>query len=570
MTVNLSPAAGAAAQFFTDNGVPLAGGLIYTYAAGTTTPQAAYTSSTGGTAWSNPIVLNSAGRVSGGGEIWLTGNLAYKFVLYDSTNVLIATYDQIRGVGDTTELLAFEALLAGSTGSSLVGYTQGGTGAATTTVQAKLRQMVSVMDFGAVGNGTTDDTVAIQAAITATPEGGTLIFPTPTSCYLFSSLTISKAIQIIGNGFHSQTNGFFGDANWGIANGQQTGTVLRSTVSAGNYAFVIASATTDISVRFQNFALIGPGTGSCNGLNIGETGLSPLRIVFDNILIANFVNGINWAGSYEAEARSLNLIGNSNAGILFPSTNIVSDIHFYRSQFQNSAYGVQLIRGSGISFNGCVFQNNTTAGLNIAPNASGAVESITVEGQTWFENVGGLDLQIDTSSGTASFININNSRSSTTNGISLIGAGIVNYLTFNNVSASGSTLTIPSAYLNVIIQNSAFTSITDNSKQALSIQGSTSSRILGWIRFNGTAETISATNNMTLTKNSTGSYALGFTNQPYNTNYTATASCLMTGIGPLLVELYSLATTGMTCRVQTPAGVLTDTSQIYVIAIGNF
>ena len=462
------------------------------------------------------------------------------------------------------------ATLNGATGSANVGYTPAGTGAVPTTVQAKLRESVSVKDFGAVGNGTTDDTAAIQAAIDATPEGSTLFFPAPTSCYLFSSLTISKAIQIIGNGFHSQTNGFFGDANWGIANGQQTGTVLRSTVSAGNYAFVIASATTDISVRFQNFALIGPGTGSCNGLNIGETGLSPLRIVFDNILVANFVTGINWAGSYEAEARSLNLIGNSNAGIVFPSTNIVSDIHFYRSQFQNSAYGVQLVRGSGISFNGCVFQNNTTAGLNIAPYASGAVQSITVEGQTWFENVGGLDIQINTASGTASFINVNDCRSSTTNGINLIGAGAVNYLTFSNFLASGSALSIPAAYSNVILQNSSFASITDNSSQVLSIQGSTTPRVLGWIRFNGTAGTISATNNMTLTKNSTGSYALGFTNQPYSTNYTATVSCLMTGIGPLLVELYSLATTGMTCRVQTPAGVLTDTSQVYVIAIGNF
>ena len=98
MAVNLSPVGGVAAQFFDNAGNVLTGGKLYTYAAGTTTPQTAYTTSAGNVAWSNPIILDAAGRVSGSGEIWLTDGLLYKFILRDSNDVLIATYDNINGI----------------------------------------------------------------------------------------------------------------------------------------------------------------------------------------------------------------------------------------------------------------------------------------------------------------------------------------------------------------------------------------------------------------------------------------------------------------------------------------
>ena len=93
MAVNLSAFGGVGWQFFDNNGVILSGGLIYTYAAGTTTPQATYTTSVGNVAHTNPIVLDSAGRVPGG-QIWLIFS-SYKFVLKTSANVLLATYDNI-------------------------------------------------------------------------------------------------------------------------------------------------------------------------------------------------------------------------------------------------------------------------------------------------------------------------------------------------------------------------------------------------------------------------------------------------------------------------------------------
>ena len=91
-TVNLSSFAGAGSQFFDNSGVPLAGGLIYSYAAGTTTPLVTYTSSTGLTAHPNPIVLDSAGRIN---EVWVAEGTNCKFVLKTSNNVLIGTYDSL-------------------------------------------------------------------------------------------------------------------------------------------------------------------------------------------------------------------------------------------------------------------------------------------------------------------------------------------------------------------------------------------------------------------------------------------------------------------------------------------
>jgi hypothetical protein len=98
MAVFLSPVGGAAAQFFTNTGSVLTGGKLYTYAAGTTTPQASYTTSSGNVARTNPVVMDAAGRVPDGGEIWITA-APYKFVLKDSNDVLIATYDNISGIG---------------------------------------------------------------------------------------------------------------------------------------------------------------------------------------------------------------------------------------------------------------------------------------------------------------------------------------------------------------------------------------------------------------------------------------------------------------------------------------
>lgn len=116
MAYNLSAFAGAGAQFFDSNGTPLAGGLLYVYTAGTTTPATTWTTNSGAVANTNPIVLNAAGRTPY--EIWLNSGVTYKFALYTSTSVLIGTYDNIPAIDDPT---VFNNLITVAGTNTLIG-----------------------------------------------------------------------------------------------------------------------------------------------------------------------------------------------------------------------------------------------------------------------------------------------------------------------------------------------------------------------------------------------------------------------------------------------------------------
>jgi hypothetical protein len=234
MSVSLSPFAGAGAQFFDNNGVPLAGGFIYTYAAGTTTALATYTTISGNIANSNPIVLDAAGRTPQ--EIWLTVGFGYKFVLKNASDSQIGSYDNIPSnalppFANDASSVAYEQGYQVTAGAFVVGksylitavgntnfvsigaasntvgvyFTATGAGSGTgtaqlsRTVQAKFRDSISVKDFGATGDGTTDDTNAILAAIAGMPsDGSNLLFPQGT--YIVNSDNVN------GLKFNGKTN----------------------------------------------------------------------------------------------------------------------------------------------------------------------------------------------------------------------------------------------------------------------------------------------------------------------------------------------------------------------------
>jgi hypothetical protein len=99
---------------------------------------------------------------------------------------------------------ALATQLASSAGAAGVGFIQSGAGAVARTVQAKLRDVVSVLDFGAVGDGVADDTTKIQAALTAA-AGKALYFPASSSFYaVIDELTIPTGTTVFGDGWGSK------------------------------------------------------------------------------------------------------------------------------------------------------------------------------------------------------------------------------------------------------------------------------------------------------------------------------------------------------------------------------
>jgi len=174
---SLSP--NAKQQFFDANGNPLAGGKVYTYAAGTTTPIVTYTDSTGATNNTNPIILDSRGEAN----IWLTPGTNYKFKLTDASEVQVWVVDNILGppgaaAGTVTSVaIAAPALFTvsgspvTSTGTLTLAYSgtalpvaNGGTGLTTTPANGELL----------IGNGTgyTKATLTAGSNVTITNTSG--------------------------------------------------------------------------------------------------------------------------------------------------------------------------------------------------------------------------------------------------------------------------------------------------------------------------------------------------------------------------------------------------------------
>ena len=187
--------------FETDsNNNPLAGGHVYTYAAGTLIPLTTYTDATLTVPNTNPVILDTYGRA----EIWL-GPSIYKINVTDINGVQHPDYpiDQLQSSAGTvsTAVLAQLAAVSPVPGAALVGMQRSNTGALPFTLAAyqQSRPIDIVVDFGAPTNGTSDIGPALIKAIATTSNGQPLdiVFPPcPNGYFLATKVLFPSHVTI--------------------------------------------------------------------------------------------------------------------------------------------------------------------------------------------------------------------------------------------------------------------------------------------------------------------------------------------------------------------------------------
>jgi len=208
--------------FITGTNRPLAGGLMYTYKAGTTDPAKTY-SDDSGTENTNPIVLDSDGQC----DLYLDDSVSYRIILKNAAGVTQFDKDRIASIG-STQVQSFNSIAAlrlrsGTTianAAKTLGYYAAGDGGGNsfywdgtstatdnagtvikpTSVSGAGRwlavnpNVVYAKQFGAKGDGSKDDTAAIVAAI-AEQTGSVIFHP---GVYVITKITISKSVKFLG------------------------------------------------------------------------------------------------------------------------------------------------------------------------------------------------------------------------------------------------------------------------------------------------------------------------------------------------------------------------------------
>jgi len=316
----LAAFSGAGAQFFYASGKPLTAGTLSIYYAGTSSPATTYTDGTGAITNANPVVLDGAGRTTT--EIWLGSGSSYKFVLKDAAGSTIGTYDNIPGINDYYAMQNqvyndFANAVDNAKGDALVGFKQAGSsgiagGAVSRTVSTKLQEMISVKDFGATGNGYTDDSGPIQAAINFVSNSvgnsyGELYFPAGTY-RLNNQLVVYAPIYLIGAG--PGTSGspagqmstalvWYGNSSpmitFGRAGGPtfSGGGVSRMSLDGRNLAHSCLMVTDTIHGEFTSLGLY-RATSACLNITSSYSGTYPMGYhTFTDLNIATTVNGTN-------------------------------------------------------------------------------------------------------------------------------------------------------------------------------------------------------------------------------------------------------------------------------------
>lgn len=239
--------------------------------------------------------------------------------------------------GVTSKAQVFD-LLSGSNGSGSVGFLQSGTGAVTRTAQAKLRDVVSVKDFGAVGDGVTDDTAALNAALADAVANNRCLY-VPAGTYLVTSnltvptpTNVQRGFAILGENKHNGsiinfsgaavTTGLTFSSSVGVY--QYWGTISEIQINCVSGAkrgitFTYAHAPSLINVQFRGATEAGLYLDNCNQpvvekclfISNGSSGTAQLSL---NICTCFSIKDNYIAGS--ATASSGIDINRSNTGMI--------------------------------------------------------------------------------------------------------------------------------------------------------------------------------------------------------------------------------------------------------------
>lgn len=412
-------------QGFTVNGIPLNGGLINTYLAASSTPALTYTDNTGGTSNANPIVLNASGYPPS--EIWLVQGTAYKFVLTDSLGLNTQTFDNISSGPSFTDLSA-------SSGSSLIGFIQAGSGAVARTLQSKDREIVSITDFGAVGDGATDNSAAITTAIAAIPSTGGALF-VPAGTFKFSStISLKPNLMLFGKG----TASVLSYTGAGVAvqavgalpvTAQYEGVIrdLRITTATGTHGLRLKDLVSfEVgSIRIDGF--------STTGLHLTGTAITGLCIV---ISIHN-----SW------------FVLNTGSGILADSVNAINQVSITNNRIEgNSGIGINIgAAGAGWNISGNDIEGN--AGSTELMIDGGNCSGVSVSGN-YFESAAAHPCII--------VANTQEQR-----GISITGNIIQNDLATTNAIVLG----VSQYVKGVVVQGNSFSGLATNGISIFAVNG---------------------------------------------------------------------------------------------------